>query len=67
MAGLQELVVKEHMLDVNYRVRFMGKLSEATVKVIQSEIEEHIAHALKSRGLIVRAIDQDEVTIEASA
>lgn len=70
MARLHDLVVEQHSLELDFKLTFLApeeRLTEATIRTIQSELDEHLAKALASRDMTVLRIDRDHVKIARSA
>lgn len=64
--GLQTLVVEQHMLDVIVKLNFVGSsgVSEATMRQIASELEEHLVDAFVKRDLIVLKVEELEIVVQ---
>lgn len=58
---LEQLVAREHNLKVSVQVTFLAPddyIEDATQRTIGDELNQHIAHALRSRGMGVLGVGE---------
>jgi hypothetical protein len=67
MASLRDLVVEQHMFDVAIRVNFIPsgtRLTEANVRAISSELDQHLVDAFAKRNMTVLSVEQYEIVVQ---
>ncbi len=63
---LHELMVTHHSIQIEARIKFVSgheKIEDATMNAITSELNEHLAEALDTRGFKITEIEDFDVVI----
>ena len=67
MASLRDLVVEQHTFDVIVKVNFIpsgARLTEANVRAISSELDQHLLDAFAKRNMTVLSVEQYEIAVQ---